>query len=67
MNYYYVNDKAQTNGDHEVHQDGCQFMPKSKSYLGYFSGCHEALLEANKKYPGRADGCAYCCPACHKR
>ena len=29
MARYYVNDRAQPNGDHEVHKDGCSFMPSA--------------------------------------
>lgn len=27
MALYYANKQAQANGDHEVHKEGCQWMP----------------------------------------
>ncbi len=30
MPIYYVNNKAQLNGDHEVHKAGCTWMPSDK-------------------------------------
>lgn len=64
MARYYVNNRAQTNGDHEVHKEGCSRMPSDKKYLGSFESCKEAVKEAKKTY-SKADGCYYCCNACH--
>jgi hypothetical protein len=66
---YYVNKRAQNNGDNEVHKDGCSYLPapENRSYLGEFEDCHAAVKEARKTYPKTANGCAYCCPACHTR
>lgn len=66
MALYYVNKQAQPNGDHEVHENGCQWMPslENREYLGDFSSCAPAVAEAKKKYP-KADGCATCSPDCH--
>jgi hypothetical protein len=52
MPRYYVNDRAQSNGDHEVHQSGCSFMPEqsNRAYLGEFTNCWEAV-QAARKYP----------------
>ncbi|GAI41041.1 unnamed protein product [marine sediment metagenome] len=49
---YYVNKNAQDNGDHEVHEEGCEKMPEeeNKLYLGDFSNCHDAVKEAKKHY-----------------
>jgi len=68
MAFYYVNDHAQTNGDHEVHVNGCSFLHLvlHKTYLGDFSSCAPAVATAKKKYP-RADGCYFCCKPCHSR
>jgi len=33
MASYYVNKNAQSNGDHEVHKDGCTFMPEAENRL----------------------------------
>lgn len=45
MPMYYVNKVPQANGDHELHQLGCAFMPSQQSALclGTFSSCHEAV------------------------
>lgn len=68
MAKYYVNKNAQSNGDHEVHKDGCAHMPSSdnRKYLGDFISCVSAVAEA-KKHFSRADGCYYCSNECHKR
>lgn len=64
--YYYVNDNAQSNGDHEVHTASCSFLPEASNrrYLGYFDGCRDAVREA-KKYHTQVNGCYYCSNACH--
>jgi len=64
MNYYYVNNRAQANGDHEVHESGCQYMPSDKKSLGQFSSCKEAVNEAKKTY-SQSNGCKTCSNACH--
>ena len=66
MAKYYVNQNAQSNGDHEVHKDGCSYMPVYKKYLGDFSNCKDAVKEAKKTY-NKADGCYYCANECHTR
>jgi hypothetical protein len=65
--YYYVNDKAQSNGDHEVHVPSCKRFPDeaNRTYLGNFSNCEDAVAEAKKKYPRTANGCYYCSNPCH--
>jgi len=64
MDTYYVNHNAQRNGDHEVHKDGCRYMPSSKLRLGSFSNCRDAVREAKKTYP-QSNGCYTCCNECH--
>lgn len=66
MAKYYVNDNAQSNGDHEVHKDGCSYMPlaSNRTYLGEFSNCQDAVKESKKKY-SKSNGCYYCSIACH--
>ena len=68
MNYYYVNNNAQPTGEHEVHKDGCSYMPNSanRKYLGYFDNCHKAVAKAKEIYPN-VDGCYYCSNSCHTR
>ncbi|NQT88690.1 hypothetical protein HQ560_18130 [bacterium] len=64
--WYYVNENAQQNGDHEVHEQGCKFMPKRENqlFLGEFPSCHGAVRTA-KVFDPKANGCIHCCPACH--
>ena len=66
MPSYYVNKNAQDNGDHEVHQSGCQFMPKDENrlYLGIFDNCFDAVREAKKHYL-QSNGCKFCSEPCH--
>lgn len=66
MARYYVNNNAQTNGDHEVHENGCSFMPavENRTYLGDFSSCAPAVREA-KKHHTQVNGCYYCSRPCH--
>ena len=60
MPNYYVNRQAQANGDHEVHKDGCSYMPNqdNRLYLGNFSTCQEAVREA-KRYFSQSNGCFF--------
>jgi hypothetical protein len=66
MALYYVNHNAQSNGDHEVHRDGCTHLPdiSNRLYLGIFSNCRDAVWEAKKTYP-RSNGCYYCSRECN--
>jgi len=65
---YYVNDHAQANGDHEVHKESCLWLALavSKTHLGIFTNCRDAVARAKLFYP-LADGCAFCCPECNTR
>tara|TARA_Y100001956_G_scaffold43096_1_gene42072 strand:- start:1848 stop:2054 length:207 start_codon:yes stop_codon:yes gene_type:complete len=66
MENYYVNKNVQTNGDHEVHKTGCSFLPSpdNRIYLGAFSNCKEAVLEAKRIY-SQVNGCYFCSRECH--
>lgn len=66
MKNYYVNKNAQNNGDHEVHDENCSFLPSSqnRTYLGSFSNCKDAVKEAKKHYK-LVNGCYYCSKECH--
>ena len=63
---YYVNKNAQTNGDHEVHQTGCSFLPdeSNRIYLGEFASCGPAVSPAKRHYT-QVNGCYYCSRSCH--
>ncbi len=65
---YYVNDIPQSNGDHEVHVEGCNYayLMIRKTYLGEFDSCEDAVSVAKRRYPA-ANGCFYCCRPCHTR
>jgi len=65
---FYVNKRAQTNGDHEVHERTCAYLPlvENRLYLGNFSNCRDAVTEARKTY-STADGCKWCSPSCHNQ
>jgi hypothetical protein len=65
MAKYYVNQTAQPNGGHEVHQIGCGWLVLTthKKYLGEFDHCKAAVAEAKKNY-GQVNGCFYCCEEC---
>lgn len=68
MARYYVNKKPQPSGEHEVHRQGCSYMPseENRRYLGDFVSCNGAVREAKKIYPN-SDGCYYCSRECHTR
>jgi len=63
---YYVNKIAQSNGDHEVHKSGCNYMPspQHRQYLGNHPSCHGAVQEA-KRYFRQSNGCYFCSRDCH--
>ncbi|SDC58898.1 hypothetical protein [Niabella drilacis] len=65
---YYVNKTAQNNGDHEVHTEGCAWLPEpaNRIYLGSYHSCGDAVREA-KKYYRQVNGCYYCANPCHTR
>lgn len=66
MPHYYVNDNVQDNGDHEVHKEGCSFMPDvdNRTYLGLFNSCTPAVREA-RDHHDQVNGCYYCSEPCH--
>lgn len=66
MYSYYVNKNEQQNGDHEVHREGCSWLPASQNriYLGEFSNCKSAV-EAAKKHYSQVNGCIHCSTECH--
>jgi hypothetical protein len=66
MTRYYVNKNAQDNGDHEVHADGCNWLPKPENriFLGDYPACSPAVTQARRTYP-QSNGCIHCSKACH--
>lgn len=63
MKHYYVNNNAQSNGDHEVHTGECHYLLLivDKTYLGIFFNAVGAAEKA-KQYHFQSNGCAYCSP-----
>ena len=66
MNSYYVNMNSQSNGDHEVHKEGCSWLPKAENriYLGEFYSCRSAVIAASGYYD-QVNGCYFCSNDCH--
>jgi len=66
MDYYYVNKNAQSNGDHEVHKEGCDYLPETNNRisLGSFSNCREAVEKAEEHFT-QVNGYYYCSIECH--
>lgn len=66
MATYYVNKKAQSNGDHEVHTSDCRYLPNSENriYLDEYNNCRDAVKKA-KQYFSQVNGCYYCSYECH--
>lgn len=67
MYKYYVNrdDSKNPNNNHEVHKEGCRYMPTSKIFLGEFVNAVPAVAKAKRDYYKDADGCIHCCPEAH--
>lgn len=69
MPNYIVNSHAQSNGDHEVHDlaspYNCLPHPSNQVWLGTFSSCSGAVIEANVRGYSPANGCFYCAYACN--
>ena len=68
FDHYYVNKNPQPTGEHEVHCDGCDYLPEPqhREYLGYYSTCQEAVRAAKELYHN-VDGCYHCSRECHSR
>ena len=64
---YFINNSAQSNGDHEVHKVGCRYlaMAKDVTCLGEFETDQEAVRYARRIYKN-ADGCYFCCHNAHR-
>jgi hypothetical protein len=70
MPRFCVNTKAQSTGEHEVHNldAGCDHLPDPQHQrpLGGHPDCHSAVAMAATFYVD-VDGCFYCARACHTR
>ena len=59
MTHYFVDNRTQPDGAHEVHAVGCKRMAPDKQYLGDFMTCEQAVFEARQVY-WHIGGCARC-------
>lgn len=66
MAKYYVHTKPDAQGNHEVHESSCAWLPAAENriYLGEFSNCRDAVSAARTHF-SNVDGCAHCSPACN--
>jgi hypothetical protein len=66
MANYCVNRGQQSNGDHEVHKEGCQYWPTPANVqiLGGHSNCTDAVRAARVYYT-QVNGCKTCSLPCH--
>lgn len=65
---YFLNKNTQPNGDHEVHKEGCYWMPllENRIYLGVFTNGIGAVNYAKNLYPNaQIDGCVHCSEEAH--
>ena len=62
MKRYYLNIVPEKNGDNELHDEFCLYVPIiiNAKYIGDFSDPKKALDEALKSHPN-ANGCKHCC------
>ena len=66
MKHYYVNINALPNGIHEIHTEGCTYLPTERKYLGHYDTCEEGVKKANEAYE-KTNGCSVCMPQCHEK
>lgn len=71
MPYYICNKNIDDKGRHEIHTTSCNHLPLEKNRIdaGHHNDCKGAIQQMENANPGgkfNFDGCAYCCPLCHK-
>jgi len=66
MKKYYADISVNQDGKTLVHKEGCVNLPDpaEREYLGVFSGCYGAVLEAKRRYDD-AEGCVLCAFGCY--
>ncbi len=64
---YYVRKRIDENGDYEVHNSTCSWLPKlaHREFLGQYESCDIALDKAEAKGYEPANGCEHCLESCH--
>ena len=71
MAKYIVNNNAQSDGFHEVHnEETCSYLPEPQNRVavGYHSSCSDAVSACKQANPSlNIDGCYHCSNACHTR
>lgn len=67
MYRYVLNLNMQSNGDYEVHKEGCHKFPVNNfDELGNHLGCTSAVDTAKRKHPFKnINGCVHCSVLCH--
>lgn len=61
MKHYYFGNIPDKKGSYIVHSEYCDHLPRFKTYIGYFSDCHEAIVKAKTQHPFKKfDGCSWC-------
>ena len=61
MKIYYVNSFPNSEGDYDVHQEGCECIPNflSRKFLNYLPSAKVAIFKAKKTY-SKANACKTC-------
>jgi len=67
MSTYRLNLNQQSNGDYEVHVNGCIYYPtQNYDTLGDYISCSPAVSDAKRKHPyKKINGCKTCAEDCH--
>ena len=68
MPYYMYNLEVNKQGDHEVHKETCDQMPRlgNRKTIGWFTNCEKAIAAVKEKTgKDNFNGCFYCCKDCH--
>ena len=62
---YYVTKEMDTHGKHEVHREGCPYLPAPEAceHLGRLLSSFSAVAVARKLYD-KINGCLHCTPEC---
>ncbi|MCC3868470.1 hypothetical protein [Terrisporobacter mayombei] len=69
MKNYCFNNFVDAHGRYEIHVEGCPYLPYSlsRTYIGSFSNCDEALQRAKYQHPLKSFVCCKsCCKSCSR-
>lgn len=58
---YYVNSFPNSEGEYDVHEEGCEYIPDflSRKFLNYLPSAKSAINKAKKTYP-KSNACKNC-------